>query len=87
MTIYVYVLHNNGVGTESSNISVKGNAEQDGCTTTCSYKKNAANLIEQLSLAKNILHAFTIIAEGAEIALSLQQACIRLLSKLENDVE
>ncbi|WP_064644043.1 hypothetical protein [Orientia tsutsugamushi] len=50
-------------------------------------KKNVANLIEQLSLAKNILYAFTIIAEGAEIVLSLQQACIRLLSKLENDVE
>ncbi|SPR03332.1 conjugal transfer protein TraI [Orientia tsutsugamushi] len=48
----VYVLHNNGVGIESSNISMIGNAEQVRLYYNVQATKNVANLIEQLSTAK-----------------------------------
>ncbi|WP_371220086.1 toprim domain-containing protein [Orientia tsutsugamushi] len=48
----VYVLHNNGVGIESSNISMIGNAEQVRLYYNMQATKNVANLIEQLSTAK-----------------------------------
>ncbi|KJV69710.1 toprim domain-containing protein, partial [Orientia tsutsugamushi] len=48
----VYVLHNNGVGIESSNISMIGNAEQVRLYYNMEATKNVANLIEQLSTAK-----------------------------------
>ncbi|WP_252831405.1 AAA family ATPase [Orientia tsutsugamushi] len=49
----VYVLHNNGVGIESSNISMIGNTEQVRLYYNVqATKKYVANLIEQLSTAK-----------------------------------
>ncbi|WP_371220021.1 toprim domain-containing protein [Orientia tsutsugamushi] len=48
----VYVLHNDGVGIESSNISMIGNAEQVRLYYNVQATKNVANLIEQLSTAK-----------------------------------
>ncbi|WP_223845020.1 toprim domain-containing protein [Orientia tsutsugamushi] len=48
----VYVLHNNGVGIESSNISMIGNADQVRLYYNMQATKNVANLIEQLSTAK-----------------------------------
>ncbi|SPR12481.1 toprim domain-containing protein [Orientia tsutsugamushi] len=48
----VYVLHNNGVGIESSNISMIWNAEQVRLYYNVQATKNVANLIEQLSTAK-----------------------------------
>ncbi|WP_371253542.1 toprim domain-containing protein [Orientia tsutsugamushi] len=48
----VYVLHNNGVGIESSNISMIGNADQVRLYYNVQATKNVANLIEQLSTAK-----------------------------------
>ncbi|WP_371218719.1 toprim domain-containing protein [Orientia tsutsugamushi] len=48
----VYVLHNNGVGIESSNISMIGNAEQVRLYYNVQATKNVANLIKQLSTAK-----------------------------------
>ncbi|SPR11982.1 toprim domain-containing protein [Orientia tsutsugamushi] len=48
----VYVLHNNGVGIESSNISMIGNAEQVRLYYNMQATKNVANLIEQLGTAK-----------------------------------
>ncbi|SPP24260.1 conjugal transfer protein TraI [Orientia tsutsugamushi] len=48
----VYVLHNNGVGIESSNISMIGNAEQVRLYYNVQATKNVDNLIEQLSTAK-----------------------------------
>ncbi|KJV76075.1 putative conjugative transfer protein TraI [Orientia tsutsugamushi str. UT76] len=35
----VYVLHNNGVGIESSNISMIGMQSKYGCTTMCKLQK------------------------------------------------
>ncbi|WP_231108573.1 hypothetical protein, partial [Orientia tsutsugamushi] len=43
---------NNGVGIESSNISMIGNAEQVRLYYNVQATKNVANLIEQLSTAK-----------------------------------
>ncbi|SPR15663.1 conjugal transfer protein TraI [Orientia tsutsugamushi] len=48
----IYVLHNNGVCIESSNISMIGNAEQIRLYYNVQATKNVANLIEQLSTAK-----------------------------------
>ncbi|KJV53557.1 putative conjugative transfer protein TraI [Orientia tsutsugamushi str. Gilliam] len=48
----VYVLHNNGVGIESSNISMIGSADQVRLYYNVQATKNVANLIEQLSTAK-----------------------------------